>query len=297
MPVPASPSPLSVPTPAGILTHEASVVRPAGHEHGTPDFRDDLCVVPTTLHGNTADAQSCASDVPVSSTLPAPAGVQTSTKPVDSMSDVHCCTSDVPHPSTICCTMGTSSLPLDVHAVSENDDAPGVFANVPSALADSSCASGGTGVHSTLHDGGPRTHIMAATPASEGSMTNNEFVVCLPDVKDGVFCRAVSLYFDTTARGGYIELIADVSPVAFPQGMRDVRLPVLGAILPIPISTSPSLLPTPMCGTTSTELAAPGVGNSTEPLTPLTAWLTSPALSRHTTHDWHVFLTVLTTTC
>ncbi|KAH9935412.1 uncharacterized protein B0H18DRAFT_1114165 [Fomitopsis serialis] len=78
--VPRSPPPIPVPAPAGISTNEKLIVRPAGHEDRTSAFRDNSHVVPTTLYGNTADAQSGVSDVPILSLVPSPARISTNNK-------------------------------------------------------------------------------------------------------------------------------------------------------------------------------------------------------------------------
>ncbi|KAH9911455.1 uncharacterized protein B0H18DRAFT_1218207 [Fomitopsis serialis] len=184
------------------------VVHPAGHQDSTSAFWDDSYVVPTALDGTTADAQSCASDVPVPSLLPAPAGVSTHEKSVvhsaghedgssvfrdnlmvvpdvlqGNTSDAHRCTSDVPRFSTNRRTVGTSSILLDVQAVDEDDAALGVLASVPGVLVELSGASDGPEVHpAKVH---PVRTSPVPVPKSRSSTMDNKTVAHFSDVQVG----------------------------------------------------------------------------------------------------------------
>ncbi|KAH9906089.1 uncharacterized protein B0H18DRAFT_1132040 [Fomitopsis serialis] len=128
--------------------------RPASHKDGISASFDDSYVVPTTLDGNTADAQSYASDVSVLLPLPAPAGVATHGKFVARTAGHEDSTSvfrdDLSAVSDVL-QGNTSDVPLSFtsRCTDENDAAPGVPGNVPGALVDPSCASDGIEVHLT----------------------------------------------------------------------------------------------------------------------------------------------------
>ncbi|KAH9917416.1 uncharacterized protein B0H18DRAFT_36147 [Fomitopsis serialis] len=92
----------------------------------------------------------------------------------------------------------------------------------------------------------------------------------------------VSLYTYTAAHGGYVELVARCIPCCFPWGHAQCAF-VRARILPTPVSTSPTLPPTPAHGTMSTELAAPGVSDLAEPPNTSDGLANEPSAA--TTHD------------
>ncbi|KAH9911883.1 uncharacterized protein B0H18DRAFT_1127871 [Fomitopsis serialis] len=81
-------------------------------------------------------------------------------------------------------TDGTSSIPLDVHAVDGNNGTPGVFTSVPGALVNLSCTNDGPEVHTAKVY--PVRTSPAAAPMSEGNTTNDELVACLSNFTNGV---------------------------------------------------------------------------------------------------------------
>ncbi|KAH9934208.1 uncharacterized protein B0H18DRAFT_1187874 [Fomitopsis serialis] len=194
---------------------QEAVVRSAGQEDSVFDFRDDLSAVPGVPQGNTSDA--------------------------------HRCTSDAPRSPTNHHTDGTSSTPLDVPAVDENDATPDVLANVPGMLVGISCATDGPEVHSA------KVHPHTADTSSP---------------------------------------LLDASAAALSLNTRNVRPPVLAAIQHAPTrrsdapgehASSTGLPPAPMYGTTSTELAAPGIGDLTGVANPHNGLANDPGAA--TTHD------------